>query len=355
MAPRALAATLMSLALGVSGAAPACARAYISGDRIVVEGRGNTAATVARDVGNERLFEYQPALGTIVCGRNLDIRGELTVGAEAESEGLFEYDSVFEMDVAKCGRARIDVGKGGVLRLVRTKLVAIHDEAADDDCAEANVIAVTGRLVLKDSAISAGLDGQYSDGARLDLLSSRLAYTRSSGLALSGLRGADVSIVDTNSVDNALYGLSAGDIVGPLRVVRAVLRGLAADVFNLGRADLSLEDCDYKTIEFGAADGAVRVQWRVAVKAGSPGLKVVAQSMPGAGRPERVEGVTGKDGTCQLLLTEYVALPSDLNTRKDRRNNATPHEITVYGPGGALRHRLTNYHVFMPDQEVRFQ
>jgi len=352
MRPTAVIATLL---LSWALAAPAGARAYLSGDRIVIQGAPNTPATVARDIRNKQLFEYEPALGTIVCGRNLDIGGELTVGGEHESEGLFEYDNVFEMDVAKCGQARIDVRRGGVLRLISTKLVAIHDEKAQDNCSEANVLAVAGQLLLRDSAISAGLDGQYTGGAHLDLLHSRLAYTRSSGLALSGLRGAEVNIVDTNSVDNALYGLSVGDIAGPLRLVRAVLRGLAADVFNRGRAAVSLEDCDYKTIEFGGPAGSVATRWRVTVKAGQPGLKVVAQSEPGAGRPERVEGVTGKGGACELLLTEYVALPPDLVTRQDGRNNATPHEIAVYAPDGALLHKLTNYHVFMPDQEVRFE
>jgi hypothetical protein len=329
-------------------------KATLRGDWIVIEGRGNTPETVARDLGRPDLFRYDPFLGTAVSARNLRVAGEFRIGDEQAWDGLLRYSTVLEMDVAQCGRARIEVVRTpeqvGELRLERGKIATVHDVKGKDNCATANQLDVAGRLVMRHSAITGNVDGQFRQGAEVDMAHSSLTITQSTGLALDGVQAPHVRVRHSEFLDNSLYGLSVAQGKGCLEFHRTVFRGLVADIFNRGQADVALIDCDFKTIRFAASTGSVACRWTVTWRLPKPHLRVVAESEPGAGRPERVAGLADGNGICRLVLTEFVAVPG-APQRQPGVNNSTPHRITVY-EGSQPLYQLANYYVIMADQEV---
>jgi hypothetical protein len=329
-------------------------KATLQKEWIVIEGRGNTPETVARDLGRPDLFRYDPFLGTAVAARNLRVAGEFQIGDADEWDGLLRYTQVLEMDVAQCGRARIEVVRTpagvGELRLERGKIATVHDVKKKDNCATANQLDVAGRLIMRRSDITGNVDGQFRGEAEVDITDSSLSITQSTGMALDGVSAKRVTIRDSEFLDNALYGLSVADTDGPLEFRNAVFRGLVADVFNRGRADVSLIDCDFKTLKLAGTTGTVACRWTVTFHLPKPGLRVVAESEEGTGRPERMEGVADAKGMCRLVLTEFVALPG-ATQRQPGVNNSTPHVVTVYD-GPRPLYQLANYHVIMVGQEV---
>ena len=333
---------------------PGLGKATLQGEWIVIEGPGNTLETVARDLGQPDLFRYDPFLGAAVAARNLRVAGEFRIGDEAAWDGLLRYTEVLEMDVAQCGQARIEVVRTptqvGQLRLERGKISTIHNVNEEDDCAVANQLDVAGRLVLRHSTITGNIDGQFHDQAEADIAASSLSITPSTGLALDRVQADRMAIRDSEFLDNSLYGLSVADAEGPLTFRNTVFRGLVADVFHRGRADLALLDCDFKTLGFAAPTGTIACRWTVTFHLPQAGLRVVAESAAGAGKPEQVNGETDAEGMCRLALTEFVATPG-ATSRQPGMNNSTPHIITVYD-GSRPLYRIDNYYVIMADQEV---
>jgi hypothetical protein len=309
-------------------------------------------------VGNAAIFSYSPGLGRVVVTRSLLIAGAFDLGSPEEWDGLLKYAVILELDVTKCGSARIEVvrrtGQVGRLKLYRARVTSTHQSKDLDECKDANLLLVAGKLTMEESAITGNINVRYEPGAQVEIKRSAISFTRTSGMEMRGVSPAQVSIEDSFSVDNGLYGLSVTQLLtSPLAIVRSVFRGLAADVFDGGEADVALTDCDFKTVKFGTRSGSVRRRWTVTCHLSHPGAKVVAKSLPGAGGQEVVEGTAGPDGSCRLALTEYVATP-DAPLPVDGRNKLTPHELTVHDrPGGSARYRLNGLHVFMPDQEVR--
>jgi hypothetical protein len=266
---------------------------------------------------------------------------------------------VLELDVTKCGRARIDVVRRsdavGHLRLFRAKITSTHREKALDECQDANLLSVAGKLTMEESTITGNINVRHEPGAEVMMKASGASFTRHSGMELSGVAASSVHIADSYSVDNGAYGMSVARLLtSPLEIVRTVFRGLVADVFDGGDADVVLTDCDFKTVRFGGQAGSVRRRWTVTCRLPHPGAEVVAASLPGSGGAETIRGVAGPDGSCRLALTEYVGTP-EAPLPLDGRNKLTPHELVVYDrPGGRPLYRLRGLHVFMPGQEVRF-
>lgn len=336
----------------------ACANARLSGDAIIIDGSNNTPASVARDVANAAVFSYSPGIGRIVVTRSMVIAGEFRLGSPEEWDGLLKYAVVMELDVTKCGSARIEVvrrGSGsGHLKLYRARITSTHQTKELDECRDANVLSVAGKLTMEDSTITGNINVRYEPGAEVSLKRSSVSFTRASGMEMVGIDPRRVRIRDSSSVDNGLYGMSVTRLLSsPLEVVGTVFRGLAADVFDGGDADIVLTDCDFKTARFGGRSGSVRRRWTVTCHLPHPGAEVVAQSLAGSGEEEEVRGRAGADGACKLALTEYVGTP-DAPLPVDGRNKLTPHELTVYDrPAGRPLLRLRGLHVFMPGQEVR--
>ncbi len=334
-------------------------RAYLEGDSLIIDGANNTAATVAQDVNNQAVFRYDAGLGRAVTTRNLLIRGELALGSEEEWDGLLKHALVLELDVSECGSARIEVAREnagtGHLKLLRTKITATHREKDLDECAEANVLCVAGKLTMVESTITGNINVRYEKGAEAELDRSTMSFTRASGMELTQVSARDFRASESSSVDNALYGLSVSRLLSsPLELVRMVFRGLAADVFVGDEAEVVLTDSDFKTVRFAGRSGSIRRRWTVTCHLPNAGAEVVAESVPGTGGREEVRAVAGADKTCTLLLTEYVGTP-DQPLPAAGQNKLTPHQLTVYEkPGGRPLYRLTGLHVFMPDQEVQF-
>jgi hypothetical protein len=349
----------MQAALLLLACTCAFAKAHVTQDAVVIEGAGNTAASVARDVRDASVFSYTPALGRVVVTRSLLIAGQFRLGSPEEWDGLLQYAVVMELDVTQCGSARIEVvrrsGAIGDLRLYRAKITSTHRTKDLDECKDANLLLVAGKLTAQDSTITGNINVRYEPGAEVSLTRSSVSFTRASGMEMTGVSPQHVRIADSLSVDNGLYGLSVTRLLSsPLEIARTVFRGLAADVFNGGDADVVLTDCDFKTAKFGTRSGSIRRRWTVTCHL-PPRAQVVAKSLPGSGGEETVEGVAGGDGTCKLALTEYVGTP-EAPLATEGRNKLTPHELTVYDrPGGRATWRLTGLHVFMPGQEVWFR
>jgi len=353
-----LAAAANATALLVVGCSIAHAKAMLSEDAVIIEGAKNTAATVAEDVANPAVFSYSPGIGRIVVTRSMVIAGEFQLGSPEEWDGLLKYAVVMELDVTKCGSARIQVVRRsdgvGHLRLYRARITSTHRTKDLDECKDANLLSVAGKLTMEDSAITGNINVRYEPGAEVSLKRSSVSFTRASGMEMVGVDPRRMSIGGSSSVDNGLYGISVTRLLSsPLEVVGTVFRGLAADVFDGGDADVVLTDCDFKTVRFGGRSGSVRRRWTVTCHLPHTGAEVVAKSLPGSGGAEEVRGRAGPNGACKLALTEYVATP-DTPLPVDGRNKLTPHELTVYDrPGGGALLRLKGLHVFMPGQEVR--
>lgn len=346
--------TLVSSLLLLLASGYSLGKATLQGEWIVIEGPGNTPETVARDLGRPDLFRYDPLLGLAVSARNLRVAGEFQIGEAKEWDGLLRYGTVLEMDVAQCGRACIEVVRNpervGELRLERGKIATVHEVKGKDNCATANQLNVRGRLIMRDSAITGNVDGQFQQGAEVDIADSSFTITQSAGLALDGVQAPHVRVRNSEFLDNSLYGLSVAQVKGSLAFRRTVFRGLVADIFNRGQADVSLIDCDFKTIRFATSTGTVACRWTVTWRLPQPCLRVVAESEAGAGRPERIVGLADGRGLCRLVLTEFVAVPG-ATQRQPGVNNSTPHRITIY-EGTRPLFQLSNYYVIMADQEV---
>lgn len=338
------AAAIAALLLAGAGSA-ARGDARLAGSWIEVTGPGNTLASLAEAIGDPEVLSFTPD-GVAVSRRNLRIRGELRIGGEENWDGYLRYAQILRFDAARCGQVRIEVAPEGRLVLERAKLAVIHDPKARDDCADGNRLDVAGTLEAADSVVAGNFNGRFAAGARVRLERATISFAQVSGLIADGV--GDLDAVDSRFVDSALYGASLAPPPGGLRFRGCVFRGLAADVYHRGGGPVDLLDCDVKTIRFARRQGVVRVRWTVRVAAGRPGLRIVARSEAGCGAPEVVEGETGRDGSCALLLTEFAATPDEME-RRDGTNNATPHAISVYD-GDREIVRIRNYSVFTKGQ-----
>ena len=336
---------------------PAWAKATLDGNWVVVDGPGNTLASLARDIGDPAVVSFEPAVGLGTLTRSLRVRGELTIGSRGSWDGLLKHSTILQLDVTKCGQARIEVDRGpqgvGVLRLVRARLESVHRTRDLDECKDPNVLTTRGKLILDHSTITANIDGHFLPEAEVRLAGSTFSLTRSTGLWFEGLDAALVRVADSFSLDNALYGLRLEGIRGPLTIRNSVFRGLRSDVCLSGPADLTLVDCDFQTASISAPQARLVRRWTVTVHTPQPGLVVEARSAEGTGRSEVVRGRADPKGVCRLALAEYE-LAKDAPEPRAGLNKYTPHGLTIYDPQGAVPQcEVANLYVFMPGQEVR--
>jgi len=354
---RKMTTVLIALALALA-AGGAFGEAYLRNDRIVVEGKGNSLASVARDMADPEIFSFDPERNVALANRNLLIKGSLLIGSEEADGGAVSSVQLLEMNVSRCGVVRIEVasslGEVGELHLRRTKLVAIHE--TDDKCSDPNLLIVRGKLLAHDSEISGNIECVVEPGASVQLFGSTLSYNQNAALTCELLEGQRLDVFNCVFIDNANYGIRLGSCPEPLEIRDSVFRGLAADVFNAGRGELILTDCDFRTVKFGSLSGKVIRKWSVIVRVPEPGLHIVAQSAKGNPQREVVRGPSDENGVCRLDLTEYVAFPPRAQEFIEGVNNVTPHHISVYDKDRkTLLYEIENFHVFMKGQRVRFR
>jgi hypothetical protein len=334
------------------------AKAYLRSDRIVITGHDNTLPSVARDIGDPEVFSFDPERNAALANRNLTISGTLIVGSERPPDFPVSAFQILEMNVSRCGVVRIEVaaapGEAGELRLIRAKVVTLHE--TDDKCTDPNALVVQGRLVARDSEISGNIECIIESGASVQMIGSTVSYTQNGALSCDLREGQQLDIRDSAFIDNGTYGMRIGRCPEGLEILDSVFRGLAADVFNAGGGEVVLADCDFKTVKFGSLSGRVRRTWSVIVEVPQGGLHIVARSAKGNPQREVVRGVSDESGLCRLALTEYIAFPPKAQEFREGLNNVTPHEISVYArDGNTLLYRMENFHVFMKGQRISFQ
>ncbi len=332
--------------------------AYLQGDRIVVAGKTNTLASVAQDIAAPEIFSFDPEQNLAVANRNLVIKGSLFVGSDEASDASPSQPQALEMNISRCGAVRIEVaaspGEAGELHLKRGKLAAIHE--TDDKCSDPNVLIVRGTLIAENSDVSGNIGCVIEPGASVELVSSTISYTQDSALSCELQERQQLDIRDCRFIDNANYGIRIGRCPQPLEIRDSVFRGVVTDVFNAGSGDITLTDCDFRSVRFGSLSGKVVRKWTIVVEVPKGGLHVVARSAEGNPRTEIVRGVSDENGVCRLSLTEYVAFPPRAQEFQEGLNNATPHEISVYDRDGkTLLYRIDNFHVFMKGQRICFR
>jgi hypothetical protein len=334
------------------------AKAYLSGERIVISGDDNTLRSVAQDIGDPEIFTFDPEQNAALAHRNLLVQGTLLVGSEAAADESLPYSEVLEMNISRCGAVRIEVaasrGQVGELHLRRAKLTTIHETG--DECSDPNQLVLRGKLLAHDSEISGNIECVIEPEATVELIRSTVSYTQDSAVTCDLREGQQIHIRNGAFIDNANYGLRLGRCPRPVEIRDSIFRGLAADVFNASDGELVLTDCDFRRVKFASLSGKVARKWSVIVQVPKPGGHVVARSAKGSPQQETVRGVCDENGVCELVLTEYVAFPPRAQQFVEGVNNVTPHVISVYDHDGeTLLYKMENFHVFMKGQKVSFR
>ena len=337
---------------------PCSGKAYLQGDRVILDGQGNTLESVARDIADPEVFSFDRDRNAALANRNLTVRGTLLIGSEESADSSLSPFQILEMNISRCGAVRIEVaaspGEVGELHLNRAKLVTLHE--TDDQCKDPNLLIVRGKLVAQDSEISGNIECVIEPGAFVEMVGSSVSYTQNGALSCELGPGQHVRIQDSSFIDNANYGVRVGSCPDPLELRGCAFRGLSADVYNAGGGELLLTDCDFQTVKFASLSGKVRRKWSVRVEVPGSGLHVVARSAKGNPQHEIVRGVSDENGVCELPLTEYVAFPPKAQEFREGLNNVTPHVIFVYDRDErTLLYKAENFHVFMKRQRLTFR
>ena len=331
------------------GSAKADAR--LDGDWIVVEGAGNTLASMARDVADPKIFSYEEETGYAIAARSIRVAGQLAIGGAKTSGSLFRHVESLEFDVGQCGQARIALAdEAARLTIENARVSTLHTDQGNDACnAEGNQIDVAaGALVMRASTITGNFVVRAGKGA-VDLADAMITSTNHSGMQLGA---GPARLAGLRLLDHQLYGMEVGPLEGPLLLEGCTVRGGGADLHVRGPGEVVARDCDFDSIRFAGAGASVRRQWTVRVRTNAPGARVTAASERGVGLPERVEATAGADGVAHLVLTEYVARPGEDYLRPGR-NDATPHRLTIEAPDGRTIGSVANYRVLARGQEVR--
>jgi len=312
---------------------------------IHVYGRGYTLARLAEVVeklGRPEALRYDPSKRQAVANAHLIIHGSLQIGDPADpklGETLLLYTVV-------CGDLRVEVARGGELRLFNSVLETVSQVITEEKCSRGYYFFADGTLVAADSRIlyMSGARGRTVTGnSRVDL--QRVAFALSDDVSFHAYYadGAALKIRDSQFLCEGRYGVWVeGSGGAPLRLERCRLSGSEADIYLSGsRPAAELIDCQFsrRKVRFRQHSGRVAIKWTVAVRVVEhgtgkpvPGVQVVATS---SGAPERVVGRTGPDGICPLVLTEYVATPSHPGGG-DVANTYTPHRIAAVSASGKV-------------------
>ena len=330
-------------------------KALLQGDRIVIVGERNSLASVAADIADSEIFDFDPERDVALANRNIVIKGILLVGSnETPGDSLARFQ-MLEMNVSRCGAVRIDItaspGEVGELHLRRAKVTAIHE--TDDKCSDPNLLIVAGKLIAHNSELSGNIQCLVSPTGFVELVGSTISYTQNAALVCELKEPQRLDIRNSAFIDNANYGIHIASSSDVLEIRDSVFRGLAADVFHAGSGEVVLTDCDFRTVRFGSLPGKVVRKWTTTLEVPRGGLHVVATSARDNPQRETVRGISDENGLCRLALTEYVAFPPRAQEFQEGVNNATPHEICVYDADGkTLLYKIENFHVFMKGQKA---
>ena len=311
---------------------------------ILVEGKDNTLASLARRVNDPLQFEYDAATRTAICRSNLFIEGELQLGREGDPDSA----ETLEMDTRYCGDLRVEVRSGGSLRLYHSQMRTVSQVLSNAACTQGYALFVDGELVMIDSRL-AYMSGSTSQclrsEARATIRDSVFDYGDGSALSCFEVDGSRIVIEGSDILGSGNWGLfvrgSGGD---PLVLRDSVFSSQVGDVYLAGRDPaVRLVDCtfDRDKIKFRATSGQVEVVWTRSFKVIDRGTRSAIEGMTVRARrgDETVEARTDANGGVTLALPDYTGRPGR-GGRMAIERPASHWQVEVVGPDGTVVGRI---------------
>ncbi len=314
----------------------------LQGKELRIYGAHYTLARLAQEVADPQILSYDPRKHQAVAKASLIVYGSLEVGDPKQDETL-------DLDTVMCGDLRIEVPRGGELRVQNAVFETAKQILTTEQCSQGYALLVDGTLRASNSKFL------YMSGSRMETARNRaqigldgVDFGFSDGCAFRtlGVDGQRMDIRGSHFECAGQFGFFIRDSSGTAPVVLrdCVLHGQLADLALSGRRPRAeLVDCRFRKdkIQFMGNSGQAAVRWTVVAKAvergtGKPlaGVDLVAARL-GLGPAETVAGRTGPDGTCPLVLTEYVATPDEPKPGLPG-NTVTPHRIEARSPSGEV-------------------
>ena len=342
-----------AVAVGLAGLAVVMSRGRSGGDVVIkgkeirIYGRDYTLAKlaqVAEALGEGEVLTYDAAKRQATAKASLVIYGSFQIGDPADPK----LGERLLLDTVFCGDLRVEVARGGELRIYNSILQTVSQVITAEKCSRGYYFFTDGRLVAAGSKIlyMSGARGETA-GSRSQVELERTAFRLSDDCSFHtrNVDGKSFAARDSEFVCEGAYGVwveGSGD--APVRLERCKLFGTDADLYLSGdRPKAVLVDCQFsrRKVRFQRNSGEATVRWTViarVVERGSgkpvPGAEVVATGL-GQRSEEAVRGRTGPDGTCPLVLTEYVATPAS-PSGDDPANVVTPHRLVALSAGNVL-------------------
>ncbi len=283
-----------------------------------VTGPGNTLASLAARFGRPGVLSYDAKTRTAISSVGLIIEGELILGREDDPSS----GETLELDTEFCGDLRLEVRRGGVLRLFHSSIRTVSQILSSGACSRGYAMFVDGELVMKDSRISY-ISGSTSECLRgpatATILRSVFSYCDGSALSCVEVDGARIRIEGCDFRGSGNWAVVVRGRGGESLEIRdSLLDARVGGLFVSGRsASVRLVDCvfDPAKVIFGQDSGEVAIAWtrrvRVVNSGQSPiaGAMVRAQADNGATGAAPIEALTDAGGLAELVLIERIARP----------------------------------------------
>lgn len=342
----------------------------ISGKVIEVFGQDYTLAKLAADVATlaqeggkfeaADVFTYHAERREGFSKATIVIRGSLRIGDPSDRK----LGETLVLDTVVCGDLRLEVARGGTLELFHSDVKTGSEQLTADQCSRGYALIVDGTLKAADSRLlyMSGTRSQTARGAAtVDL--ERVIFALSDGCAFRMVEadGKGLNIRDSKFSCEGQFGVIIEGSGGkPVVLRRCQLSGTMADLaLRNGRTDVALVDCRFSPTKvlFFYKRGRVAVRWTVKAKVVAEGTDepvvgaTVTATGSGKGGSEIAEATTGPDGTCELVLTEYVATPESPIPQPEV-NGVTPHRLVVRSAAGKPLAELPAYSAQSPNAEL---
>jgi hypothetical protein len=329
----------------------------IRGKEIRIHGQDYTLAKIAEEVNDPALFRYDPKERRALAAMSLIVRGGLQIGDPADPK----LGETLVLDTVVCGDLRIEVERGGALRVHHSTVTTKSETLTVDQCSQGYALIVDGEMDAADSFFLY-MSGSRSETARrrARVRLERVTFAQTDGSAFHTVRadGARLDIRDSKFLCEGFFGVVVEGGGGePVRLENCQLYGRMADLALTGaRPVAELVDCQFARgkVKFFQGSGRARVRWTVHVKVVEkgtdepiPGIDITATSEDGT---EVAEATTDESGIAALLLTEYEAT-ADLATRLDGKNTVTPHHLVARRGGETLAEK-SGYDANLAGDEV---
>jgi len=314
----------------------------LRGKELRIYGADYTLARLAQEVADPQILNYDPRTREATAKASLIVYGSLQIGQPDDPKHL----ETLYLDTIMCGDLRIEVPRGGELRVHNAVLETVKQILTTEQCSQGYALLVDGTLRAANSKflyMSGSRTETARDRAQVDLDNVDFGLCDGCAFRTLGLDGERVSIRGSRFKCAGQFGFFIRDSGGKPIVLRdCELYGQLADLALSGRRPAAeLIDCLFRKdkIQFMGNSGRAAVRWTVTAKAVERGTArplagiEIAATRLGPGPDETVTGRTGPDGTCPLVLTEYVATP-DLPKPAMGLNTVTPHRIEARSPSG---------------------